>query len=61
MTNYFRLSRSEQAMQLPLKFLEIVHWLPCPTPLQQELLQLGYSGVLLFFLVFGRCGNRFMK
>ena len=24
----------------PLKFLEIVHWLPCPTPLQQELLSL---------------------
>ena len=29
MANYFRLSRSEQVMQLPLKFLEIVHWLPC--------------------------------
>ena len=39
-------------MQLPLKFLEIVHWLPRATPFQQELLQFGYSGDLLFFLVF---------
>ena len=29
MANNFRLSRSEQAMQLPLKFLEIVYWLAC--------------------------------
>ena len=33
--------RSEQAMQLPLKFLEIVYWLACRTALKQELLQLA--------------------
>ena len=37
MANNFRLSRSEQAMQLPLKFLEIVYWLACRTALKQEL------------------------
>ena len=52
MANNFRLSRSEQAMQLPLKFLEIVYWLACRTALKQELLQLGYSAVLFFFLAF---------
>ena len=56
----FRLSRSEQAMQLPLNFLEIVYWLACRTALKQELLQLGYSAVLFFFLAFFGCGNRFM-
>ena len=61
MANNFRLSRSEQAMQLPLKFLEIVYWLACRTALKQELLQLGYSAVLFFFLAFFGCGNRFMK
>ena len=61
MANNFRLSRSEQAMQLALKFLEIVYWLACRTALKQELLQLGYSAVLFFFLAFFGCGNRFMK
>ena len=41
MANNFRLSRSEQAMQLPLKFLEIVYWLACRTALKQELLRLA--------------------
>ena len=58
MANNFRLSRSEQAMQLALKFLEIVYWLACRTALKQELLQLGYSAVLFFFLAFFGCGNR---
>ena len=80
MANNFRLSRSEQAMQLPLKLekflaltwcqvvacfaadrLDVTSWLACRTALKQELLQLGYSAVLFFFLAFFGCGNRFMK
>ena len=52
MANNFRLSRSEQAMQLPLKFLEIVYWLACRTALKQELLQLWLQRCSLFLLGF---------